>query len=83
MPKPRAIDESTYAGRFAANLLRLRTKARLTGIQAADAISSHGYAIKWRTYFAWEQGEREPPLDALPAIARALRVSIRSLFPPE
>ena len=83
MNRPSTLDLNTYSGRFAANLLKLRTKSKMTGQQAAAAIEEHGYALKWRTYFSWELGEREPPLDALPAIAAAFGVSIRSLFPME
>ncbi len=80
-PAPKPIDEATYGGRFAANLQRLRIKAGLTGKDAAAAITSHGFATQWRTYYGWETGERTPPMNAMPAIASAMGVSIRSLFP--
>jgi transcriptional regulator with XRE-family HTH domain len=80
-PAPKPIDESRYGGRFAANLRRLRIKAGLTGKQLSAAITAQGFQIEWRTLYGWEAGERTPPFDALPALAAALGVSIRSLFP--
>lgn len=73
-PKP-------YAMQFAENLRRLRTKAKMSGKQATEAITQQGFELKWRTYYSWELGERSPPMDALPAIAAAMGVSLRALFP--
>lgn len=88
MARPaKPIDESTYAGRFAARLRTLREKKGLTGEQMADAItqavSETGYRCQARAYYAWESSANEPPFKVLPAIAKALGVSIRSLFPVE
>lgn len=73
-PKP-------YAMQFAENLRRLRTKAKMTGKQAAAAVTDHGFEVNWRTYYGWELGERSPPMDALPSLAAAMGVSFRALFP--
>jgi transcriptional regulator with XRE-family HTH domain len=82
-PAPKQIDESSYGGRFAGNLRRLRIKAGMTGKELAAAITEEGFDTQWRTCYGWESGERSPPMDALPAIAAALGVSIRTLFPPK
>jgi transcriptional regulator with XRE-family HTH domain len=82
MARPaKPIDESTYAGRFAARLRTLREKAGLTGEQMAQAITEAGYECATRTYYAWEASRRDAPINALPAIARVFGVKIRTLFP--
>lgn len=73
--------EQTYGERFAANLKRLRLRKKLTGKQAAQAITEAGYQCEWRTFYDWEAGNTFPSVNALPAISKALGVSIRSLFP--
>jgi len=75
------IDESTYAGRFAARLRMLREKAGITGEQMAEEITNAGYDCPKRTYYNWEAGTREPPLNSLPTIAKTLRVQVRTIFP--
>lgn len=81
-PAPKAPDESTYSGRFAARLRMLREKAGLSVDDAVAAITKAGYTLKRRTYYAWEASQNEPPLDAFPAIAVALKVKrIRELLP--
>ena len=80
---PKLIDVSSYSGRFAERLRTLREKAKLTAEQAAEAVSEAGFAVAKRTYYGWEGGTRQPPFDALPAIAKALGQSIRSIMPAE
>lgn len=80
----KASDLSTYSGRFAARLRAMREKAGLTVEEFGEAISAHGYAVAVRTIYAWESGRNDPPLDAFPAIAKAVNVKrIRDLLPPE
>lgn len=80
-PAPKKPDESTYSGRFAARLRKLREKRGLTGQEAAEAVTNAGYAVAQRSYYAWEAAQNEPPLDAFPAIARAFGLRIRDLLP--
>lgn len=81
-PAPKKPDETTYAGRFAARLRVLREKRGLTGQDAAVAITEAGYSVAQRSYYAWEAAQNEPPLDALPAIAKALGLrGVRDLMP--
>lgn len=82
-PAELPIDESTYSGRFAARLRMLRKDAGLTGAEMASRIAERGFPCKQRAYYAWESGESEPPLDAIPAIASILGIKPRSVFPVE
>ena len=84
MARPaKPIDESTYGGRSAARLRALREKTGMTGYQVAEAISNEGFQCGERTYYGWESGRADPPIDSLPFIAETLGVSIRTLFPSE
>lgn len=83
-PAPKAPDESTYSGRFAARLRALREKAGLTGQQAAEAIRQAGYELGERSYYNWESGKASPPIDAFPVLAKVLKqASPRTLLPTE
>ncbi len=75
-PAARTPDETTYAGRFAARLKVLRLK---TGFSVEHVASTIG--IPARTYYGWENGTRQPPLDSIPAIAKSLKVTPRVLIP--
>ena len=81
MPAPINPDDTTYSGRFAARLRELRTKKRMTGEQAAEAITLQGFFVTPQTYYRWERNSRQVDTDALPSVAAAFGVSIRSLFP--
>ncbi len=82
-PAQKQIDESSYSGRFAVRLRTLREKAGLSVEQVAEAMKQNGYEIAWRSFYNWEQAHRDPPLDALPALAAALGQSIRNLMPKD
>ncbi len=82
-PAQKPIDDSTYSGRFAARLRELREKAGLTVEQVAEAMESNGYKMAARSFYHWEQAKRDPPLDAFPALAKALGQSVRNLMPKE
>ena len=83
-PAAKQPDDSTYSGRFAARLRALREKAGFTGEQAAAAITSSGFTVAMRTYYGWESGPNQAPLNAFPAIAAAFGVKrIRDLLPTE
>jgi transcriptional regulator with XRE-family HTH domain len=75
------VDETKYSGRFAARMRKLREKTGMTGEQLAEAITNAGFYCQARTYYGWESAKRIPSIDSLPAIAEALGVTIRSLFP--
>lgn len=77
-PTRKEPNMETYAGRFAARLRELRTKAKLTQAELAEAVGA-----KQRTVSDWETGATSPPYDSLPLIAAALKTSIRNLMPKE
>lgn len=77
-PIKREADLSTYAGRFAARLRELREKAGLSQAEFAEKIESNQ-----RTVSNWEVARCAPPLELFPAIASALKTSIRNLMPKE
>ncbi len=83
-PAPRQPDHSTYSGRFAARLRELREKTGMTGQEMVEAVKREGYEVKQTTYYNWESGKSEPPLEAFPAIAKALgKKSPRILLPED
>jgi transcriptional regulator with XRE-family HTH domain len=63
---------------FHHNLKRLRAAAGLTQAELAAKLNT-----PLRTVQNWEQGHREPGLDALRPIARALGVSVDELLADE
>lgn len=81
-PAAKEPDQSTYGGRFAARLRTLREKAGLTIDQYVEKVAKCGYKVGKSTAYHWEQGHTDPPLDAMPAVAKALGLkSVRGLFP--
>lgn len=82
-PAPKAPDESTYSGRFAARLRKLREKTGMTGQEMAKAIVAEGYKVTGTTYYRWEAGQSEPSFNVLPVLAKILGISPRSLMPKE
>ena len=71
------LDTSTYAGRVAAAIRGRRTKKKLTVEQAALKAD-----VPEQTWYNWENGRHSPHLNQLPAIAKTLGCSIRTLLPP-
>ncbi len=82
-PAPRQPDHSTYSGRFAARLRELREKTNMTGQQMAEAIREAGYELGERSYYNWESGKSEPPLDVLPVLAKLFGLSSPRLMLPK
>jgi len=77
MNRPRkAVDTSTYEGRFAARLKQLRTKAKLTPEEVAEAVG-----VARSAYFNWEAGSNSPHVKYFPALACAFGTSIRTIIP--
>ncbi len=82
-PAAKDPDSTTYSGRFAQRLRALREKKGLTGQQLVQHLNAAGLNIGQTTYYNWESGRSEPPLDALPVLAKLLGLSgPRLLFPP-
>ena len=79
MARPRkAVDVSTYEGRFAARLKQLREKAGLTVEQLAEKSG-----IPKNTLWNWEGAKRIPQIDQFPQLAKSLGITVRTLMPQE
>lgn len=76
-------DLTTFRGRLAARLVKLREDAGLDVEAASKAITKAGYKIGVQALYKWEQGNRRIDPDSLPSIAAVYRVSIRSILPPK
>lgn len=79
MPAKKEIDTTTYRGRFAARLRELRGDKDVAAILKSLEKSRHG--IGRATYYNWESAVTDPPLNTLPALAKALGVTVHELFP--
>lgn len=80
MPAKKTTPDDTFRGRFANRLNELRAGRDVEKI--VKAIARAGYKISRATYYNWEAATNEPPMSALPAIAKALGAkSIADLFP--
>jgi len=75
-PARKEPDGSTYAGRFAIRLKKLREEAKLS---VPALVEKTG--IPRTTIYNWESGIRTPPFDTLPKLAEALGVTVRELMP--
>ena len=82
-PQPKQVDESTYAGRLAARIRALRKEAGMDVATFAKTVTKKGYKVGTSTMYAWENGNLQPNIDAMPAMARALKKELRELFPEE
>lgn len=80
-PPRKEPDKKKYSGRLAARIRALREKADMTIEQLAGDMQRAGYEISAPTLYHWENGQRQPQLDALPYVAKVLRVELTELFP--
>ncbi len=79
MPAKKEPDLTTYRGRFAARLRELRGDKDVAAVLKSLEKSRHG--IGRATYYNWEAAATDPPLNALPALAKALGCTVHDLFP--
>ncbi len=81
-PARREPDVSTYSGRVAQRLRKLRDRAGLSVQEVLERMERHGYHLSVQGYYKWENGRAKVDLDAVPALAKALRLkSLKDLFP--
>jgi transcriptional regulator with XRE-family HTH domain len=80
MPAKKPVEQTSYNGRFAENLRTLRAGRDVDKILAAIERAGFSRCSK-ATYYNWEGGVTDPPIAALPALAKALGVSVPELFP--
>ena len=79
MPARKEPDKTTYSGRFAIRLRRLREDAGLTPEQAAEQIGISATAI-----YHWESGLKIPSVPKFPIISMVYNVKkARNLLPNE
>jgi transcriptional regulator with XRE-family HTH domain len=74
----KAVDTSTYSGRFAERLRTLREKKKMTVEELAEASG-----IPTRTLWNWESATSQPIIGQLPQLAQALGVKVGKLMPDE
>lgn len=78
-PARKGPDTTTYVGRVAAHINKLRVKAGLSVPELAEAVG-----VGTPTVYAWENGQNAPQIKMLPLIAKALGVAtVRNVLPPE
>jgi DNA-binding XRE family transcriptional regulator len=83
MPRPQnEPDPSTYLGRVAKRLKKLREQVDMDTEKAAEAITRAGYEVSAGTVYRWERGDTQPHVEAIPAIAKAYRLSSSRLVLP-
>lgn len=70
------VDESTYSGRFAVRLRKLRDERGLTNKQLAEMSG-----IPKGTIEIWCSGNSVPSLEQMPPMAKALNLKVSELFP--
>ncbi len=80
-PARREPDLSTYSGRLSARIRKLRKATGLSTGEAAEKISKHGYDLSETAFRHWENGTRGPRWDAMPALAKTLKVKVREIIP--
>ena len=79
--KRKAVDESTYSGRVAKRLVKLREAAGLSVEECVEKVNQAGYEMGCPAYRHWESSRTQINVDAIPAMAKALRVKPRELLP--
>lgn len=79
MPAKKPVPDN-YNGRFADQLRHLRAGRDVDKIVAAIARAGFKRCSK-ATYYNWEGGVTDPPIEAMPALAKSLGVTVPELFP--
>ena len=82
VPRPRKEPNATlYSGRMAKRLREFREAAGITPAELAEKLTRAGYRAAASTLYAWENGNLQVQVDAVPVLAKIFRVSIREFFP--
>ena len=68
-------DEKAFFKQLGARIAEFRKSAAVTQVQLAETLK-----VSQQTVASWEVGRRGVPVSTLPALARALSVSIESLI---
>ena len=68
-------DEKSFFRQLGARIAEFRKSAAITQVQLAETLS-----VSQQTVASWEVGRRGVPVSVLPALARALSVSVEALI---
>ena len=79
--KRKAVDQTSYSGRAAARLVKLREEAGLSVDEVVEKVNKAGFEISGSAYRHWEGALRQINWDAIPAICKALKTKPRDLVP--
>lgn len=79
--KRKAVDQTSYSGRVAVRLVKLREEAGLSVEQVVETVNKAGYEMSTNAYRQWEAGNRQVNWDAVPAICKSLKTKARNLIP--
>lgn len=82
-PRTQEPDPSRYSGRVAARIEARRAELGLSIKDLAKKLTDGGYTVAPPTLYNWLGGNREPALDALPLLAKVLKVKLHDLLPPK
>ena len=75
--KRKEVDVSTFEGRFAVRLRKLREKTGMTPEEAAEQIG-----VSFVTLYDWEAGRKIPALQKFPTIAEAYNLTrVKDILP--
>lgn len=81
-PAKKPLDLTKLSNRLAARIRELREKQGLSVPELAAMIpDAAGKPLPDQTLYGWENGRRKVDLDTLPAIAAALKTTLRKLMP--
>jgi len=70
VPRPRKkVDTSTYPGRVAQSLHELRTSKKWTVGDLQQRLADEGCELSQQSLYAYENGDREVPLEIIPVVA--------------
>lgn len=72
---------TTYSGRLGAILRKRREELGLSVEAFKDFLATNDVEVTVHTVYHWEKGLRPIPLNAVPAIAKILKLAIRDLLP--
>ena len=74
-------DLSTYTGRLGAAVRKRREELGLSVDDLSASLAAAGIEATKHSVYHWEKGLRPIPVNALPALAKTLKLAIRELVP--
>jgi transcriptional regulator with XRE-family HTH domain len=86
VPAKKDVDESTYSGRIAARLRKLRTDKGWTVKDLRERLNRTlpaSMRLKPSTLHGWDAGDRKVDPDYYPALAAVFGLSVRAFLPTE